>query len=645
MKKYAFLLFVSAVFFTSKAHAQTTQEKCQQNACYGYGAPSGSCAGAFTYNDISQTPVQQYACQGQVWAKAGGNGGAVTPISTLIANLYPTGLANVSLFDATSYSGGTGTTIFDQSNNGNNCPVALGSNLTWGTIGLAYSLNFGSGVTTNQFVNCPTIASPRTVILIMSGTPISSATIGSAFAGYSQATNGFSFFTQTKVTAAATSNAFLLAESGTVTDAVLPVGFNMISYVMGTTTAGNGVYQNAQLMPYMDTAAGSVVNPSGGNLVIGGSVGSGFGAGAGARNIKLLGYIVYTTAVTAQVIQQDYTAVANYYGNLGINIATFAPFLTASQQFNVIDSGMSIDAGLSSQAPSTLMTLGTNYTVNNTAIPSSGTQGHMLAQANAERYYFNPKAGRNVYLMGGPTNDLCEASGFLSGGNTAPLVAWSNALAWINYIHSFDPQGLTIVKTMISRTGNAVSPNTGTCDAIKNTVNTIIRNNIGAVPNAALDDVAANPLLGADGANSGTPGTIGSCPGATTYFNADCTHPTLAGSTLYAAAQQAAIQANTGFSNSSPNTQAGTTYSMTPADRALLAPITAASTFTLPDCTALTGYPYQVTNSSAAQTLTIAPLGSETISGSTIVAAGASAIYTVQLTGASTGGCYWLRTQ
>lgn len=104
MKRYAFLLLLLPFFLAPhKAAAQTSQEKCQQGACYGFGAPSGACVGGFIYSDISVTPVQAYSCKANVWSAAGG--GSVTASSISSALGSPAGL----LLLGDSISAGTGS--------------------------------------------------------------------------------------------------------------------------------------------------------------------------------------------------------------------------------------------------------------------------------------------------------------------------------------------------------------------------------------------------------------------------------------------------------------------------------------------------------------------------------------------------------
>jgi hypothetical protein len=348
-------------------------------------------------------------------------------------------------------------------------------------------------------------------------------------------------------------------------------------------------------------------------------------------------------------VQQNYAAIQDYYAKRGTDLSVRSSSINTAQTYNVIVTGSSIDAGTFSTAPYSFMTLGSSYTVNPSAVPGSGTQSHLFSYGSPELFYFNPKAGRNIYFLGAPTNDLCEVAGDVVGGNTTPGVAFSNSIAFANYIHRSqaegglgDANGLVILGTMISRVAPATSPNTGQCDTVKNTVNNLFR--AATLPaNTVIADIAEIPNIGADGAAAGTPGTLATtCPGATTYFNSDCVHPVAAGSTLYGAAMQAVIQANTGFTTAFPNVQTGTTYTMGAGDRSVLFNSTGAATTTLPPCQGLTTYRYDV-GSDTSFGVTVSPSGSDTIAGSGTVAAGSTGGFLAMLTSPVTGGCFWRR--
>jgi hypothetical protein len=198
---------------------------------------------------------------------------------------------------------------------------------------------------------------------------------------------------------------------------------------------------------------------------------------------------------------------------------------------------------------------------------------------------------------------------------------------------------------MISRTGNGYGPNAGTsCDSWKNQINALIRSN-SQLMNYRVADIAEFPGLGADGAYANP---TNACSGAAACFQGDGVHPTDPGGISYAAALQPILTYLTGYTASSPNTQTGTTYSMTPADAFVVANITGAAAYSLPPCLGLTGDPrttFTISNTGTAVAVTMSGVGGSTIAGSTIVAAGTTGVFLPTLVSPSAGGCNWLRIQ
>jgi hypothetical protein len=73
VKKLSLLLFACAIFLVpSKAHAQSTLERCQAGQCVGFGPPVGPAMNGYIYQDLSQTPIAFSCGKGGVWASCGG---------------------------------------------------------------------------------------------------------------------------------------------------------------------------------------------------------------------------------------------------------------------------------------------------------------------------------------------------------------------------------------------------------------------------------------------------------------------------------------------------------------------------------------------------------------------------------------------
>jgi hypothetical protein len=172
----------------------------------------------------------------------------------------------------------------------------------------------------------------------------------------------------------------------------------------------------------------------------------------------------------------------------------------------------------------------------------------------------------------------------------------------------------------------------------------LVRANWKTAGFAALDDVAAYPALGASNAHTNT-----AC------FNGDGIHLTgpgagscyasLSGYGLLARNLGNVINMLDGSTEWNPTVTTSNAYTESYADNYALQTPTASATNTLPDCTGLTSMKRTIINGSSSNAITVNTSASQTITGSATVAANATAVFTCELTAASTGGNYWLRTQ
>jgi hypothetical protein len=143
-------------------------------------------------------------------------------------------------------------------------------------------------------------------------------------------------------------------------------------------------------------------------------------------------------------------------------------------------------------------------------------------------------------------------------------------------------------------------------DAAKDAYNGLILTSAKAAGADGIIDFAANPLLGADGANANT-----------TYFQADGTHPTQAGQQLLANAASNALNYFYGYNDTNPHNVTSLPYTMAAGDGAVsLAGLTNAGAMTLPDCTGQSGATYRINNPQSAFAVTVTLLnGSQLING------------------------------
>ena len=547
------------------------------------------------------------------------------------------GLVGLYVFDAADVT--AGTTLFDHSGNGNNGTIATGTNAPSFTndSGMTVLRWPISNISNTNIVDFPGISSPVTIqVLAKLDQPNTfNTSYTRTLFGYSQ-TPGFQYYEFNPVLGYANSNRYELgflpvSNFGTT----LPTGNGYNLYTLVISATANQYYLNDQ-QGYSINGVAALTPPTGGHFVLG----TGCGASCFVNNVLFGANVafvaIYNTALSQSDILGNYRAIRSRIEPSGTVLGSPAYNQTNLVPNNIVCDTTSIDAGTGGgSAPCGLMTLGANYTVNVAAIPSVTIQGKLKTGLATEKFFLNPNVN-NVLILGGPvTNDLCGSSGALSTptpaqawGYTAQTVAAAKA-AGFNQV---------IIGTMISRTGNGVAPNNAsTCDQLKNVWNVFARQNASSV-GASLMDSAASIGLGADGAYNNPTNACG----GSACFVADHIHPTVAGETVYAALEQASILAATSpYTSAQPNSQAGTAYSMSSADRYVLAPVTAAAAWNLPDCLGPTGSDYNILNTSSSFAITMSPLAGETITGPNVIPPNGVAKFTIQLTGPTTGGCYW----
>lgn len=571
------------------------------------------------------------------------NAGATNPLQTYSYNpktaalmqsggLYPTLLHGLYLFNECS-----GTVLHDVSGNGNDCTIPTGTGApTWITDGGACALAWpANNISANNQVSCPGITSPSTVQVVMNFTQTGTNTgdLRPVF-GYSTSPGVavLEYAPTSTQTAGAlpTYNIAVQPSSSFATTMPSGNGYNLLSFSIGGSSSQ--FFFNDQLQ-YSVGGISNVPIPTGGHLELGGCHSSNCTGGTVLYGARMYFAAAYeTTPVTNANLLANFQNIKSRFLSLGINVGQQQFIYTTAVPNNIVVCCTSIEAGVGgNNAPASLMTLGSNYTVHVSGVPSAKFQQKLTSGFQEEKYFLNPNANNVLLFMDPITNDLCASA---PSQFSVPTVqqAWAIVEQGVAAakIAGFNQVG---IGTTISRSGNAVSPNTGSCDAARDTWNTLARQGATSL-GAFLVDQASIPQVGADGASTNA-----------TYFVGDGTHPTLVGEQLIAlSGMQPAILANTSpFSLGNPNQQNGTTYSMGAADRYLLGNPPSAAAWNLPDCLGLTSDDYNITNISA-NSITMSAVNSETITGSATVAANTpSATFTAMLTAASTGGCYWLR--
>jgi hypothetical protein len=154
---------------------------------------------------------------------------------------------------------------------------------------------------------------------------------------------------------------------------------------------------------------------------------------------------------------------------------------------------------------------------------------------------------------------------------------------------------IPFMATMISRTGSGYGGQT--MDALKDSYDALIVQQAKAVGFAGVLDVAANPLLGADGANTN----------ATYFQTVDHIHPTTLGNGLMGTAVSNGLNWYFGYNETNPHvisTLAG--FTMACSDGYIdLSGLTAGGNIALPDCTGASGATFRISNPQTTYAVTV----------------------------------------
>ena len=153
------------------------------------------------------------------------------------------------------------------------------------------------------------------------------------------------------------------------------------------------------------------------------------------------------------------------------------------------------------------------YTVTNWGITGITLAAIDGSEPNRAALQCHSTAGSGLALILAGTNDF-------SLENIPASTVFQSLLGEVQTMKSAGCR--VFVGTMISRTGN--DPGGRTLDSDKDAYNALILSQAKAGGADGVIDFAANPFLGADGANTNA-----------TYFQADHVHPTQAGQALLAA--------------------------------------------------------------------------------------------------------------
>jgi hypothetical protein len=579
--------------------------------------PGSPVAGMIRYNSTATPTVESYI--NGVWQTVVSG----TPTNaTVLLTTNPISGATAEY----PFTDGSGTSVADITGNGNTGTLSSGSAPTWTTYGLSF--NTGSG-TNNQYVQTP-IKTWRTLVLNVCPTTYAqnstgnfTASLFSSFAGTPSgggidlvssgpAYNNLASFASFYPGIYATGTSFNTgAQTGTA-------GCPTIVYTLDTS---DHIYVNGTEISYQSqgSSASSVTTTSTGYVL----------GGAAASNFSFIGTINYAIFYPGVLTSSQVKSVTTFI-NAQVLARQNYPMSTqpATASGNqLICNGDSLTSAIN----------GTSTWCNNSNLPTTNTYNKVVwaissdtAQNNVGANFMrtlssvSPGGGRNICNHWLGTNDVSVSNQFTAAQTWAAL----QRLAIQDRAAGCFP----VVGTMISRTG---------LDTQKNALNALIRANWQQSSFGALDDIAAVPGLGADGANTNVNCFSGdhihlNGPGAGSCYNS------LSGYGVVGANLGNLVNSLDGSTASNPTITASNAYAQTFADNYVLQTPTASATDTLPDCTGLTGLKRTIVNGSSSFSITVNTSASQTITGSNSIGPNGKATFTCELTSPAAAGNYWL---
>jgi len=506
----------------------------------------------------------------------------VPPGSGGLAGLPPNATADYNFLQ------GSGSVLTDSTVNGNNGTLAAGAKApTWAPTGLAFVGSTSQGVSLPAALN-----STQSFCLAAYINPITAGPQSSnpfpVLLSSSTGSTGFSLmYLATTLSGGSTlplTYAPRVYAGGTDSTSVpnWMSGFHVQCVVLGT---GGGnldhIYIDGTEVTSYIKQGSNAGKQSSGNFYLGSS-NAGPWAGSGFDG-TMYRFRSYATQLTAAQIAIISTAFRNDVSSRGAPV-TPLPIVGTTPQLHAIGDSITFGYGVSTPWPA-LLTLNNqpNYAITNWGI----TGVYMEAVTGSEPN----RAGTRCLTTQGPANAIV-----FMGTNSLQVNETPNQVmaALAGEVQILKTAGCRVfLGTMISRTGPGL-------DAAKNTFDALMLQQYKAVGADGIIDFAANPLLGADGANANT-----------TYFQVDAIHPTQAGQQLLANAASNVLNYTFGYNEMNPHGVTSLPYSMTAGDGYVsVAGVTGAGTLTLPDCTGQSGATYRINNPQATYVVNVGPLNS-----------------------------------
>jgi hypothetical protein len=501
----------------------------------------------------------------------------------------------------------SGTTLLDQSGNGNNgtlaasAPTSTAQGLTFGV---------GNGVQLPSSVN-----GARTVIFSAYITPLVGATQPStgSYPGFLTSTlsTGYNFlYSYSKTFTGPTfygGNSVFAPSSyvnngfGTSCNTVLS-GYHVFAEYLGTnaTTDPDHLYIDGQECASYNYHTASAGYQASGNFYLGVPP-SGTFASSGMNGQM---YFAEMTAagLTAAQIQTETAAINNIVSSRGVAMAA-APLNFGTPQLicglDSITAGYQAGGPAASWCNNLALTNQPSYSIINLGITGLYLEAANGSAPNREALDCKSAQGPSVYLAFGGTNDLATFA-------VSPAQTFANMAG---LVQTMKQAGCRVgVGTMISRSGTTGYTGAATMDSLKDAYNALILSGWKQIGADFVIDFAADPRLGADGAYANPNSTA--CAGGSCFY-ADGIHPLAAGQLVLAAEASNALN-YFASSEAQPYVASALPYAMTAGNATVEVPatITAGGQITLPSCLGQSGARYRINNQQSAYAVTV--IGSAT---------------------------------
>ncbi|MDQ2834060.1 MAG: SGNH/GDSL hydrolase family protein [Acidobacteriota bacterium] len=508
---------------------------------------------------------------------------------------------------------GTGSTLTDNTGNGNTGTLGTASLApSWTPTGLAF--------TGQQQVVLPAALNPsRTFYFAVYLNPISSAPGGQLVTNNKPVLlnstldyNGLNILYQlpgSQNDAGAFAVSLLAARGFPTTSGKLLSGFHVLAVTLGASSSDlDRFYIDGQQLDSYYAQSYSAGDQGGGNFTLGSDnagqfTNSGFN-GTFYRAVFLAGEDTPSTVAATS------TAILADVKNRGV-VTQPQPVPETSPQLFAIGDSITYGLNLAGPYPSTqawpnnlTLTGPAAYHVVDMGIPSVTTYATLGSEPNRPFIQkCTTDAGPSIAALFLGVNDAFTNRYGGQGASVSAAATFATLMAEVN---TFKRAGCKVFVATVASIGNATITAGGTADGWKDLYDAQILAQAVKLGADGVLDMAANPLMGADGACTNT-----------TYFQGDCVHPTAAGQLLLAAAASNAINYYFGYNESNPHSVTSLPYSMTAGDGEVsLSGLTNAGTLTLPDCTGQSGATYRINNPQSAFAVSVVPLnGNQLING------------------------------